>query len=92
MADTAQGKKYTISQAAKVAGVSRRTIQRWISAKKLTSSVDSYGTHLISVEALASLTPLVAPKNATPSTDSVSPARHRYAQALAGGDYHRSTD
>jgi predicted site-specific integrase-resolvase len=72
MEDAAQKKKYTISQSAKLAGVSRRTIQRWISAKKLSTSVDSYGTHLISAEALASLTPHVATPNATPLSHSVS--------------------
>jgi DNA-binding XRE family transcriptional regulator len=58
MAETAQEKKYTISQAAKRIGVSKRTIQRWIKSKKIPFQIDPNGIHLLNETALLSKKPL----------------------------------
>jgi len=52
MRESAQEKKYTISQTAKLVGVSKRTIQRWIATGKLPTIIDSFGLHLISENVL----------------------------------------
>jgi len=82
MADTALRKKYTISQAAKLAGISKRTLQRWIKAKKIRASLDQFGTHIISSDDLQTVIPSSAIKPAERSEATVSPALHRYLPAM----------
>jgi excisionase family DNA binding protein len=69
MSPAIQKNFFTIGQAAAYLGLSKRTIRRWIFQKKLISTQDENGTHIIGREVLEAVSkvekPVIQKSNST---------------------------